>query len=174
MNDIQERELVAVSCPQQNVNYSETFHLIDKGNGAETKYELGGQSRSHGWTPKLSCRLFNMNFNNSYRIYLSLMEKHNPGRRPVTMAEGIKEATHALLQRGSKMRTRAPEHPSPVRDLRNVHDTGCGKRKRSDAKGVTTRSKARAPPVEDVSSMLYKLRNQQKKHPWRKHQSVHQ
>ena len=93
-----------------------------------------------------------MNFNNLHRIYLALMEKHNPGRRPVTMAHRIKEATHALLQRGIKMRTRAPEHPSPVRDLKNVHDTGCGKRKRLDAKGVTTRSIARAAPVEGVSS----------------------
>ena len=174
MNGVREREPVAVPCPQQNVDYSETFHFIDKGNGTEAKYELGGQSRSSGWTPKLSCRMFNMNFNNSYRIYLSLMEKHNPGRRLVKMTEGIKEATHALIQRGSKMWTRAPDHPSPVRVLRNVHDTGCGKRKKSDAKRVTIRSMARAPLVEVVSSMLYKLRNQQNKHPWRKHQSVHQ
>ena len=72
VNSILEREPVAVPCPHQNVDYSETFRLIDKGNGAEAKYELRGQSRSHGWTPKLSCRLFNMNVNNFYRIYLSL------------------------------------------------------------------------------------------------------
>ena len=89
VNGVRERESVAVSCPHQKIDYSETFHLIHKGNGAEAKYELGGQRRSHRW------------------IYLSLIEKHNPGRRPVTMVEGIKEATHALLQRGSKMRTRA-------------------------------------------------------------------
>ena len=70
------------------------------------------------------------------------------------MVEGIKEATHTLLQRGSKMRTRAPDHPSPVRDTRNVHDTGCRKRKRSDAKGVTTRARARAAPVEYISTEL--------------------
>ena len=28
------------------------------------------------------------------------------------------------------------------------------------------------PPVEDVSSKLYKLRNQQKANPWRTHQSI--
>ena len=102
-----------------------------------------------------------------------MMEKHNPGRRPVMMAEGIKEAIHALLQRGSTMRTNALEHPLPVRDLRNVHDIGCGKRKRSDAKGITTTT-PKAPPVEDVSSILHKLWNQQNKTPWRKHQSVYQ
>ena len=97
MNGVRERESVAFPSTQQNVEYSEIFHLIDKGNGLEANYELGGQSRTHGWAPKLSCRLFNMNFNNSYKIYWFFMEKHNPGRRPITMAEGIKEATHALL-----------------------------------------------------------------------------
>ena len=121
-------------------------------NGAEAKYELDGQSRMHGWTPKLSSRLFNMNFNNAYRIYLALMEKHNSGRNLVSMAKGVKEATHALLQRGSTTRTRALDHPSPVRDMRNVHNIGCGKRRRSDAKGVTTR--ARAVPAEYVSTKL--------------------
>ena len=60
------------------------------------------------------------------------------------------------------MRKRAPDHPSPVRDMASVYNTGCGKRKRSDAKEVTTRSKeraARAAPVEDVSSQLYKSKN---------------
>ena len=73
-----------VPCSQQNVdNYSETLHLIGKGNGAEAKYDLTGQSRMDGWTPKLSCRLLNMNFSNLHRIYLALMEKNNPGRRPI-------------------------------------------------------------------------------------------
>ena len=107
INGVRGRESVAVPCPHQNVDYSETFHLIDKGNGAEAKYKLGGQSRTHEWTPKMSCRLFNVNFNNSYRIYLVLMEKKNPGRRPIPMAERIKGATHGLLQTGSKMGTQA-------------------------------------------------------------------
>ena len=88
------------------------------------------------------------------------------------MAEGIKDTTHAFLQRGSKMRKRAPSHPSPVRDMTSVYDTGCGKRKRFDAKGITTMSMTRAPPVEVVSSKLYKLKNQQKANTWRIHQSV--
>ena len=58
------------------------------------------------------------------------------------------------------MRSRAPDYPSPVRNMRSVYSTGCGKRKRSDAKGVTLRS--RAAPVEEVRSKLYKLKNQQK------------
>ena len=85
------------------------------------------------------------------------------------MAEGIKEVTHGLLQSGSKMKTRAPDQPSPVRDTRNVYDIGCEKRKRSDVKGVITRARARAPPVEYISTKIYKMWNQQKAYPWRKY-----
>ena len=56
------------------------------------------------------------------------------------------------------MRIWAPSHPLPVRDMTSVYDTGCGKRKRSDAKGVTTTT-PRAPSVEDISAKLYKLKN---------------
>ena len=69
------------------------------------------------------------------------------------------------------MRIRAPSHPSPISDMRCIYNTGCGKRKRSDAKGITTTA-PRAAPVEDIRSKLHKLRNQQEKHPWRSHQSV--
>ena len=112
-----------------------------------------------------------MNFNNSYRIHLSLMEKYNPGRRPTTMVEGIKKAARAFLQRGSKVRMQAPSHPSQVRDMTSVYDTGCRKRERSDAKGLTTTT-PRAAPLEDVSSERYKLRNQQKKNASKRYQSV--
>ena len=82
------------------------------------------------------------------------------------MTEGIKEATHALLQRGEKIRRRAQDHPSPVRDMACVYDTGCGKRKRSNTKGVTTTATG-SLPVELLSTKLYKLKNQQKANPWR-------
>ena len=39
-NKRREREPAAVPCPQQNINYSNTFHQIDKGNGVEAKYDL--------------------------------------------------------------------------------------------------------------------------------------
>ena len=69
------------------------------------------------------------------------------------------------------MRTRAPNHSSPVQDMTIVYDsTGCGKRQRSDAKGVT--STPRTPPVEQGSTNLYKLKNQQKANARRPHQSV--
>ena len=61
--------------------------------------------------------------------------------------------------------------PISCGECRCVHDTGSGKRKRSDAKGVITRT-ARAPPVRKANK-LYILRNQQKTNAWRCHQSLH-
>ncbi len=56
----------AVPCPVQTKAYCKTFHLIDKGNGKEAKYDMAGKSRSHNWAPKLVFRLFNMAINNAY------------------------------------------------------------------------------------------------------------
>ena len=42
-----------VDVPNQMRKFSETFHWIDKGNQVEAKFDLGGESHSHGWTPKL-------------------------------------------------------------------------------------------------------------------------
>ena len=54
VNGVRERAQTPVPCPKQNKDYSETFHLFDKGNGAESKYDIGLESHRHGWTPKLS------------------------------------------------------------------------------------------------------------------------
>ena len=68
------------------------------------------------------------------------------------MIEGIKEATHAFLQRGEKVRKRAlVDHPSPVRDMAYVY------RKRTNAKEVMILLTQRLPPVE-VSNKLNKLK----------------
>ena len=66
------------------------------------------------------------------------------------------------------MRQRAAEHPSAVRCMRNVHDTGYGKKKRTDAKGVVSVGRVPAKGTSSIS----KLRNQQKANPWRTHMSV--
>ena len=42
-----------VPCPTKNKYYSKTFHLIDKGNGIEAKYDMGGHSKKHNWSPKI-------------------------------------------------------------------------------------------------------------------------
>ena len=100
------------------------------------------------------------------------MAEHNPGRRPVSLVESIKESTHFLLQRRGKTRTRAPDHPSQVREMKSFYNTGCVKRKRSgDTNGVATPT-PKAPPAAPPSTKLYRLKNQQKANAWRSHQSI--
>ena len=125
-----------VPCPQQSKDYSETFHLIDKGNGAEAKFDMGGHSRTHNWCPKLVWRLFNMSQNNAYQIYTTLVEKHTKGRRFLEMREAVQEMTHSFCQRGAPMRSQKAEHPAHVRDLTNVFDSTHRKEASVGCKGI--------------------------------------
>ena len=45
-NGKRERTKTEMSCPAQTRDYCKTFHLIDKGNGAEANYDLGGEESS--------------------------------------------------------------------------------------------------------------------------------
>jgi hypothetical protein len=38
-----ENDRTDVSCLTQQKDYSQTFHLIDKGNGKESKYDMSGK-----------------------------------------------------------------------------------------------------------------------------------
>jgi hypothetical protein len=60
-----EKEQSDDDCSQQQKDHCMTYHLIDKGNGAEAKYDLSTESHLHGWPPKLAARYFNMNINNA-------------------------------------------------------------------------------------------------------------
>ena len=73
---------------------------------------------------------------NTYRIYMAFMEKHTPGKWPLSMSEGIKEAVHFFLQMEDNMRKQAVEHPLPVRDLKIVIEVGCGRKRRKDVKNI--------------------------------------
>ena len=163
-----EQHQTEVSCPAQNKTYSETFHLIDKGNGAEANYDMGGHSKGHNWSPKLTMRYFNMNLNNGSCVYKNLMKENAPFSRALSMPSQVKELAHALMQRGEPMRRYKPEHPKHVRDLTHPFDYGCGRRLRSDAKGDTAPPgpMPRAPP-----KTINTLKKKQKKSTWRQHQS---
>ena len=54
----------------------------------------------------------------------------------MAIPEAMKEATHALLQRGATMQTYDAKHPPAVRNLTNAFDTHT-RAFRSDAKGGT-------------------------------------
>jgi hypothetical protein len=113
-----ERDSSEVDCHTQQKTYCTTYHKIDKGNGAEAKYDISTESHLHGWPPKLAARYFNMNSNNAYKVYVCLHKKHHRGRDPMPLRECIKKLTHSLLQQGLNMRQRgygAP--PSATNDI---------------------------------------------------------
>jgi hypothetical protein len=56
-----ERDFSEVDCPEQQETYCNTYHNIDKGNGAEAKYDISTESHLHGWGPKLAACYVNMN-----------------------------------------------------------------------------------------------------------------
>ena len=91
-------------------------------------------SKKHGWAPKLSFRYFNVNLNNSYKYFEILHRLHSPHFKKPTMPEAVREAAHAMLQKGETMRKLAPIHPPFKRDLTNAFDTSV-RNFRSDVKG---------------------------------------
>ena len=97
-----------VDTPKQNVDYSKTFHQIDKGNQQETIYIPGKQeSRSHGWVvAQAVVYFFNMTLNNACncKIYMILYEQEHQQHenwmdklKPCVMNDAIEELTHYSL-----------------------------------------------------------------------------
>jgi hypothetical protein len=128
-----ERDFSEVDCPTQQKTYCTTYHKIDKGNGAEAKYDISTESHLHGWPPKLAARYFNMNSNNTNKVYVCLHKKHHPDRKPMSLRECINNLTRSLLQQGLDMRQRgygAP--PSATKDI-STSSSGEGRSIRSDS-----------------------------------------
>ena len=98
MDGKREQTRSEVPCLVKNKPYSETLHLIDKGNDKEAKYDLGGQSKAHNWSPKVFWRLINISMANAFVLYKALAEEHNLDSKPLDMKRAIKEATHAFCQ----------------------------------------------------------------------------
>ena len=53
----------------KRVLYCKMFHLINKGNGKEAKYNMAGKSRSHNLAPTLLFWVVNMALNDAYLVY---------------------------------------------------------------------------------------------------------
>jgi hypothetical protein len=138
------REMVQknVPCPSQTKTYCKTFHLIDKGNGAEAKYDMSGKSRCHNWAPKLVFRLFNMGMNNAYVMYKELVARDDGVA--LSMGRAMKELAHGLCQRGESMRSCATTHPAHLRDMDRVDGHEKGKKIRTDRKFEVIRSPPKA------------------------------
>jgi hypothetical protein len=89
-----------VPCLAQMKEYSKMFHLIDKGNGKEAKYNMAGKSQKHNWSPKLVFCMFNMALNNAYVFYKELVTREGNGRDCLNMGKAVRELAHGLCQRG--------------------------------------------------------------------------
>ncbi len=134
-------------CPAQTKDYCATFHLIDKGNGAEVNYNLGGKSSLHNWSPKLIFWLLDMVLNNTYKMYTLLVKEHTPEQRFLEMGDAVRELTHDLCQRGLAMRKLRAEHPSWTRDMGKLFGWITGQKVCLDTKGMMTVSSV-MPPVQ--------------------------
>ena len=116
-------------------------------------------------------RLYNMALNNAYKMYTALIKEHKHERRFLLMGNAVRELTHDLCQRGPAMRKLRAEHPSWTRDLGKLFGWVTGRKVRSDAKGMITVMPACCRPVEVPMDNYALLKNQQRKSPWRMHQS---
>jgi hypothetical protein len=129
-----EREESEVDCSQQQKNYCMTYHLIDKGNGAEAKYDLiSTESHLHGLPPKLAAHYFNMNINNSKKLFCYLYKKYHPGQVVMPIKESIQNLTHSLLQRGDDMRQRKCGPPPSAKNDISSSSSQEGRKVRTDS-----------------------------------------
>jgi hypothetical protein len=106
-----------VPCPAQMKEYSKTFHLIDKGNRKEVKYDMAGKSRKHNWSPKLVFRMFNMALNNAYIVYKELVSREGNGRDCLNMGKAVRELVHGLCQWGEPIWKNGTTHPVHLQDM---------------------------------------------------------
>ena len=98
VDGVREANKTDVSCPVQQRDYSKTFHLIGKGNGKESNYDMGGQTKGHNWAPKLTMRYWNFGLGNAHTMYAALVKKFTPDCRALDMPGCVKILTHYLLQ----------------------------------------------------------------------------
>ena len=85
-----------VLCLEQTKTFCKTFHLINKENGVEAKYDIAGNTRTHNWAPKLVFHLFNMAMNNAYIMYKELVLRDSG--KTLSMGKAVKELAHGLCQ----------------------------------------------------------------------------
>jgi hypothetical protein len=168
----------AVKIPEQTKAYTRKFFKIDHRNLKDAKYDLKGQSKKHNWSPKLGLRFFNVNTGNASLYYQRLCALYTPDRRIIPSRERMAALAHTLCQRGSPMRSCSVIHPPVYRNMACVFNGDVGKKMRMDAQGMISRSViptqgSRASRVlAAVAIMKANRYRQQKRSPWRKHQSV--
>jgi hypothetical protein len=87
----------------------------------------------HGWSPNLAARYFNMNINNSNKVFCFLYKKYHPGQVVMSIKEAVHDLTHSFLQRGDPMRWRGYDaSPSATKDI-TTSSSNEGKQVRIDS-----------------------------------------
>ena len=77
-----------------------------------------------------------------------------------------------LSSAGKPMRTYIPRHPTVLRDLTRVFNSGAGRKIRSECRGISAAARSYGGVMASaarIKSLRYK---QQHREPWRKHQSL--
>ncbi len=131
--------------PSPDTGLLKEFHLINKGNGVEANYDLGGEPSA-----QLVAEVDDL-------VLQHGAEQHMPERRFLDMGDAVRELTHALCQRGPAMRKLRGEHRSWMQV-------------RSDAKRMMMVQSV-MPREETPTDNYALLKNQQRQLPWRFHQS---
>jgi hypothetical protein len=93
----------AVPCPAQTREYCQTFHLIDKGNGKEVKYDMARKRRLHNWVPNL------------YVVYKELVIRE--GGKSLLMGQAVRELVHSLCQWGAPTWNRVATHLAHLHNM---------------------------------------------------------
>jgi hypothetical protein len=94
---------------------------------------ISPESHLHGWPPKLAARYFNVNINNSNKVFCFLYKKYHRGQVVMPIKEAVHNLTHSFLQRGDPMRQRGyGASPSATEDI-TTSSSNEGKQVRRDS-----------------------------------------
>ncbi len=99
-----------------------------------------------------------------------LSKQHTPERSILDMGNAVRELAHSLCQRGPAMQKLRAEHPSWTRDMSKLFGWKTGRKVCLDAMGMMTVALV-MPQVQVPTDNYALLKNQQRRSPWRVHQS---
>ena len=177
----QEKEPSPVKIPMQTKKYINEYDKIDKINLCEVKFDLKGNSKKHGWSPKLNNRYLNIHGGNAGVFYERLHRLYTPRKRLLKPREQMADLAHYLCRLGPNLKTHIPRHPLWLRDLTRVYHSTFGRQVRSDCRGVHTAivpyTRTANGPGPSVMASVARLNKRkvreewQKRSPWRHHQS---
>ena len=156
------KEATAVKIPHQTKVYVEEFGKIDRNNFQNSRFDLKGQSKCHNWSPKINKRYFNIHDGNASLYYKRACALYTPDKRRLGTKEQMADLAHYLCTCGESMRSYVPRHPTVLRDLSRVFNSGAGRRFKNTVTGIT-----HGPAMTKVARIRTLRYKQQHRSPWR-------